>query len=109
LGDEITKFFHANGTVKHNRNFIRSPKNSKDVVHFQHEEKAHILWEAFKDRLGQSEFTEIFFDLQTLLQPIDELDDLVNLFTTEEIDGIIKELKSDKSPGPDGFNTDFMK
>jgi hypothetical protein len=37
------------------------------------------------------------------------LEDLVNPFTTEEIDGIIKELKSDKSPGPDEFNTDFMK
>jgi hypothetical protein len=37
------------------------------------------------------------------------LEDLVNPFTTEEIDGIIKELKSDKSPDPDGFNTDFMK
>jgi hypothetical protein len=51
----------------------------------------------------------MYFDLEAMLQPLDGLEDLVNPFTTEEIDGIIKELKSDKSPGPDGFNIDFMK
>ena len=30
-------------------------------------------------------------------------------FTNDEIDNIIKSLPSDKSPGPDGFNTDFVK
>jgi hypothetical protein len=51
----------------------------------------------------------MYFYVETLLQPLDGLDDLVNPFTSEEIDGIVKELKSDKFPGPDGFNTDFMK
>jgi hypothetical protein len=54
LGDENTKFFHANAIVKHTRNYIRSLKNSSGVEHFQHEEKALILWEAFKERPGQS-------------------------------------------------------
>jgi retron-type reverse transcriptase len=30
-------------------------------------------------------------------------------FTKQEIDSIIKALPSDKSPGPDGFNTNFIK
>jgi hypothetical protein len=51
----------------------------------------------------------MYFYVETLLQPLDGLDDLVNPFTSEKIDGIVKELKSDKFPGPDGFNTDFMK
>jgi hypothetical protein len=59
--------------------------------------------------LGQSEFREMYFDLESLLHPVDGLDDLVNPFTTEEIDNIVKDLKNDKSPRPDGFNTDFMK
>jgi hypothetical protein len=49
------------------------------------------------------------FDLEKLLQPLDDLDDLVNPFTTEEIDDIVKNLKNDKSPGPHGFSIDFMK
>lgn len=34
---------------------------------------------------------------------------LVDPFSTDEIDSIVKSLPSDKSPGPDGFNTDFIK
>lgn len=30
-------------------------------------------------------------------------------FTHEEIDQVVASLPSDKSPGPDGFNTDFIK
>jgi hypothetical protein len=47
------------------------------------------------------------FDLESLLQPFDGLDELVNPFTTEEIDGSIKNPKNDKSPGPDGFHKGF--
>jgi hypothetical protein len=32
-----------------------------------------------------------------------------SLFTKQEIDNIIKSLPSDKSPGSDGFNTNFVK
>jgi hypothetical protein len=49
------------------------------------------------------------FDLDTLLTLIDDLDSLVLPFSNEEIDEVVKNLKRDKSPRPDGFNTDFMK
>ena len=48
-------------------------------------------------------------DLDTLLQVSSELGWLEDPFTTEEIDSVISNLPSDKSPGPDGFNTDFIK
>jgi hypothetical protein len=49
------------------------------------------------------------FNLSELIQEAEELEDLVNPFTTEEIDSIIKNLPLGKSPSPDGFNSDFMK
>jgi hypothetical protein len=49
------------------------------------------------------------FDLNSLLVPIENLEDLILPFSNDEIDGVLNNLKSNKSPGPDGFNTDFMK
>jgi hypothetical protein len=43
LGDESTKFFHANATVKHNKNVIKSLKNEEGVELLQHEDKAALL------------------------------------------------------------------
>jgi hypothetical protein len=68
-----------------------------------------ILWESFKERLGQNEFCNMHFDLNSLLVPIENLEDLILPFSNDEIDEVVNNLKSDKSPGPDGFNTDFMK
>jgi hypothetical protein len=49
------------------------------------------------------------FDLNSLLVPIENLEDLILPFSNDEIDEVVNNLKSDKSPGSDGFNTDFMK
>jgi hypothetical protein len=49
------------------------------------------------------------FDLDSILVPINDLDDLVLPFSNDEVDVVVKQLKSKKSLGPDGFNTDFMK
>jgi hypothetical protein len=103
LGDENT------ATVKHSKNCIRSLQDNNGIENFQHEEKASFLWEAFRERLGHSEFREMHFDLNSLLQPINGLEDLVNPSTNDEVDVVVKNLKADKSQGLDGFNTDFMK
>jgi hypothetical protein len=34
---------------------------------------------------------------------------LIQRFTRQEIDKVVKILPSYKAPGPDGFNTDFLK
>lgn len=49
------------------------------------------------------------FNLPALIQPIDNLSELKHPFSSLEIDQIIACLPSNKSPGPDGFNTDFVK
>jgi hypothetical protein len=55
------------------------------------------------------EFAHMYFDLPGLLHRIEGLDILEEPFSQEEINGIINGLPSDKSPGSDGFNFDFMK
>lgn len=49
------------------------------------------------------------FDLADLIIPIADLDRLEAPFTEEGINNVIKQMPTHKSPGPDGFNTDFMK
>jgi hypothetical protein len=103
LGDENTKFFHINKIstmVLKDRNGIE--KNN-------HDHKAQLLWEAFKERLGTSEFTHMHFDVNTLLGPSIGLQDLILPFQKEEIDSIVSNIPNGKSPGPDGFNTKLLK
>jgi hypothetical protein len=102
LEDENTKFFHAHATIKYKRKAITSLKNASGEDCFTHEAKATLLWESYKEQLGTTEFSEMLFNLSDLLQRVDP-------FSKEEIDSIIKNLPSEKSPGPDGFNTDFLK
>lgn len=74
-----------------------------------HQAKAQILWEAYKERLGITEYHAMTMDLNTLLGNQVNLSFLEEPFTHEEIDQVVLHLPSDKSPGPDGFNTDFVK
>lgn len=56
FGDEGTKFFHDNATIKLNRNLIKSLRNDNDEKVMDHESKANIIWKSFKKRMGLSEF-----------------------------------------------------
>jgi hypothetical protein len=108
-GEENTKKIHANASVRHNLNSIRSLQNDNGVELTKHEDKVDALWLSFKERLGTSEFSEIHFNLRELIQIADGLDDLASPFSSQEIDKVIQNLPLGKSPDPDGFNTDFMK
>jgi hypothetical protein len=109
FGDEGTKFFHANATIKHRKNFITSLIDDNGQELFDHASKADLLWSAYKERLGSSDPIAMQFDLGALLHSSTELGCLSEAFSHEEIDDVVKNLPRDKSPGPDGFNTDFVK
>jgi hypothetical protein len=51
----------------------------------------------------------MYFDLQSPLIRIDHAAVLEEPFSKEEIDSIIQLLPTEKSPGPDGFNGEFLK
>jgi hypothetical protein len=109
LGDASTKFFHANATIRHRRNLITQLTNVQGQPVFQHQEKAELIWQAFRERLGSSNLNGLTFDLAALLGSSTDLSGLTAAFTKEEIDAVVRSLPVDKSPGPDGFNIDFIK
>lgn len=67
-GDGNTKIFHANATGRHRINSIATLQRQDDVTLTSHEDKAALLWESYKYRLGKSEFTNMHFDLENLDQ-----------------------------------------
>jgi hypothetical protein len=67
FGDECTRFFHANVSIKHNRNTITSIRSTDGSVLTNHEDKALFIWHSFKERLGIFEFSGMNIDLATLI------------------------------------------
>lgn len=108
-GDGGTKFFHAHAIIRHRRNTISALTDDQGLVWIAHEQKACLAWKSFKARLGTSEAGNMLFNLNELLIFHDDLDDLELNFSKEETDKVIKELPTNKSPGPDGFNNEFIK
>lgn len=109
VGEANTKYFQAKATIKFRNNCIAMLLDDNGNEHHSHHAKAAILYRAFKERLGTSVSTQNPLQLQHLLNPLDNLADLEEPFTKEEIDEVIKNMPADKSPGPDGFNAAFLK
>jgi hypothetical protein len=99
---------HAHATIRHRKNAIAclQDENSNEVT--DHDGKENLLWEAFKKRLGISDFNGMIFNLNSLMNTQD-LSQLDTPFTRQEIDSVIADLSNNKSPGPDGFNNEFIK
>lgn len=95
-------------TYSYRRNFITSLALPNGNTVSDHESKAEILWQAFRERLGVTEFTHILYDLGSLLQATD-LQGLDDPFSEEEITAVLKDIPLDHAPGPDGFKGVFFK
>jgi hypothetical protein len=108
LGDESTKIFHATATERYILNTITSLTIDDDKSVSDHCEKAALLWEEYRNRLGQSVQIEMHFDLSNLIQQ-HCLHSIETPFTKEDIDRVVAKLPSYKSPGLDGFNGLFIK
>ena len=80
-----------------------------DNIIADHDCKAALLYAALKNRMGVSNQPQMQFDLDTLIHQNIDLSALVQPFTREEIDLLIKRIPIDKAPGPDEFNGMFVK
>jgi len=108
-GDECTKFFHSMATISHRRNAISQIQNEQGAWIQDHEGKAGLLWNSFKNRMGVSTSISMHFDLNSLIHHRDFLQDLSDPIQISEIDATVKQMPNDKAPGPDGFNGLFLK
>jgi hypothetical protein len=67
LGDESTKFFHAASTERYRLNTITSLDTEDGRTVTEHLEKAALLWDEYRNRLGTSTHTLMHFNLQNLI------------------------------------------
>jgi hypothetical protein len=89
------------------RNAISSLKAADGRIVSNHDEMASMLWSEYRERLGTSIPIQMQFDLASLIAKVPGLEELTTPFLSEEIDLVIKEMPSDRAPGPDGFNGMF--
>ena len=75
----------------------------------EHYEKATLLWQTYKQRMGLSMNPNMHYELPNLVQRSDSLSHLSEPFTREEIDEAVKRMPTDKVPGPYGYNGMFIK
>lgn len=108
FGNENSALFQAMATYSYRRKYITGQRLDNGSYVTDHSHKAQALWLSFKDRLGQSEFEEISYNLPELLQVVD-LPDLDTDFSMEEIQAVLKDMPSGHAPGHDGFNGAFFK
>lgn len=87
---------------------ISSITTHEGILLMDHEQKAGLLWESFKDRLGISEYVGISYNLISFLQS-HQLEFLSEDFDESEIDAVISSLPRNHIPGPDGFNGLFIR
>ena len=92
LGDENTKFFHAMATISYRKNAISQLKDNNGNWVADHDGKAALLFLAYKNRMGVSQQPQMQFDLNNLINVNMDLESLVQPFTKEEIDLLVKKL-----------------
>ena len=101
-GDANTKLFQIVANGRRAKNFILKVKQGEEIATEQ-ERKGQIFTEAYEDLLGAYSARDDSIDLDFLNIEGCDLQELEDIFTEEEVWNTIRELPSDRAPGPDGF------
>lgn len=105
-GDKNTKFFHARASARQSRNRVLSIRQGDRIL----TEPIHIQ-EAFLEQmrlcLGTSNET-LDFDAQDLYNPSEELGNLDDPFTPQEVEMAVFNLAKNKASGLDGIPNEFL-
>jgi hypothetical protein len=108
LGDENTAFFHANASARLRRNQIKVLHSDGRPV-TNHGDKERVLHAFYSALLGTTSPVVWDPNLAALLPPIAGLSSLELPFSEEELKKALWSMRSDSSPGPDGFGPAFFK
>jgi hypothetical protein len=107
-GDANTNFFHTHARHRKRKNFI-AKLVADSVVCTSHEDKSRAVDDFYIKLLGTTANRAHSIDLQALGIPSHDLADLDAPFSEKEVWETIKQLPSDKAPGPIGFTGGFYK
>lgn len=106
-GDANTGLFHLHARHCKRKNFI-AKLHDEDQVVTNHEDKAEVLLRFYTKLIGSSEEREHTIDPEAMGIQQHDLQ-LLDAPISEEVWNVIKQLPSDKAPGPDGFTGRFYK
>lgn len=81
----------------------------EEITFTEHKNKEDLLWIEFGERMDTSSFLGFTINPADLIKGSLNLQNLEDPFTTKEIDSMMKTLPNNKSPGPDGYNNEFLK
>ena len=108
-GDANTKFFHRSSILRRRQNRIHhiTDHAGNDVCEI--DEIRQILFNHFQQRWQSQEVEEINL-LPTPMSMVSEAknNNLIRPVTEEEVTAIVRQMSSDKAPGPNGFQALFF-
>jgi hypothetical protein len=102
FGEDNTKFFHACASTRLRKNQIK-------VLHDGGRVKAELLRAFYVSLLGTSTPPVWGFDLRATMRSVAGLQELDRPFTIQEAKDAVGAMRTDSSPGPDGFGPAFFR
>lgn len=111
-GDTNTSFFHRSANGRKRKSMIFSLQHEGDVISDRDLIRHHI-YEYYKKLFGKEEHCNVHLANDAWVGRFSLMEDekkrMIRPFTMDEVNQVIKSMKSQTAPGPDGFPVGFYK